>query len=75
MSNFVLVVPEGWTQLDLDVCIQAPGVTLLAIQTYIASLALDTLAIELINGGILPAGSIILEAQVFNGETFLVRLG
>lgn len=75
MSNFLLVAPEGWTQLDMAVCAQIPGVSNAAIENYVSSNALATLATELINGGVLPTDSVILEAQTFNGEVLLVKLG
>ena len=75
MSEFLLIVPEGWTQLDLDVCQVLPGVTLAALESYIRDQSLVALATELINGGVLPADSVINEAQIINGQIFLVRLG
>lgn len=75
MSDFLMIVPEGWTKLDIDACQVIPGVTLATIDSYINSQAFGVLANELINGGILPEGSVIIEAILFNGEIFLVRLG
>lgn len=75
MSDFILVIPQGWTRLDLEATTLIPGVSIPAIENWIASGYLTIMAQELINGGILPADTIILEAQIFNGEMLLVRLG
>jgi hypothetical protein len=75
MSDFLLVVPPDWTKVDLEAACLISGVSIPAIESWIGSRYFDIMATELINGGVLPEGSIILEAQIFNGETFLVRLG
>ncbi len=75
MSEFVMVIPPSWTRLDLEAACLIPGVSIPAIENWIASQYLEIMATELMNGGVLPVGSIILEAQIFNGEMLLVRLG
>ena len=74
MSEFILVAPPGWTQLDFPTCQLIVGFGTSAVIDWIATGNYVVMANELINGGVLPEGSIIEEAQLFNGETFMVKL-
>jgi hypothetical protein len=73
MSEFLLVIPEGWTQISMDAATQIPGVSAGGINSWIGSNYFDIMTSEL--SSLFPPGAVVLEAQVFNGETLLVRLG
>lgn len=71
MSDFVLVIPEGWIQIDLA------EVTLRTNATgeMVASMMPDTLAQMLVEVELLPPESAIAEFQVFDNSYFVLRLG
>lgn len=71
MSEFLFIVPAGWTQINTEYVYQLGPA---AVENYVAS-GLTYLEQELINAGALPEGSVIAEARLFNGETLVVRLG
>lgn len=71
MSDFVFVIPQGWTQIPVEYVYQIGPA---AIENYVAS-GLSYLEQELIAAGALPAGTTVSEARFFNGEVLVVRLG
>ena len=75
MSEFILIVPAGWTQIDLVAATLIPGFSIPAIKSWIETQNWLVMVQELASGGLLKETDIILEAQIFNDETFLVKLG
>lgn len=75
MSDFLLIVPEGWTSIDLDAATQVPGISISGIENWIANNQMEYITVSLVDGGIIAPEAIVLEAKLFNGTTFAVRLG
>ena len=72
MSDFLLVVPEGWTQLDWEYisnnisnmgASNVKGATTLDIETYLKE------------GGIIAPEASLIEFKLIDDTYFLVRLG
>jgi hypothetical protein len=72
MSDFLLVVPQGWIRINIEDATQIPGISAGAINSWVASGYFDILSTELVS--LLPAGAVVLEAQVFNTDILLLRL-
>ena len=73
MSSFLLVVPDDWTQLNLEEALAIPGSSLAVLKAYIQDNNFATLA-EVV-APMLPAGAVITAAQIINDEAFIVQLG
>lgn len=76
MSEFLLVIPEGWTQLDWQyITNNVPGMSGPEVAGHIA--AGNKLAIDdaLKAGGIIPQEAFLIDAKLIDDTYFLVRLG
>jgi hypothetical protein len=72
MSNFLFIIPEGWTQLDLGfISNNVAGLGLSDIRNGVVSDVEERLKIA----GVIPQESSLQEFKLFNDEVLLVRLG
>ena len=75
MSEFMLIAPEGWTQIDLMAFTSNTGLTIEALNDYEKTALyyeLNTLFIEL---GLMPEGKEVVGTKIVNGEYFFVLFG
>ena len=75
MSDFLLIAPEGWSQLDLNAVTQFGDLTVGNIETWIQQNLLYELNDRLHQFGIIDAALTVNEAKIIDGTYFLVRLG
>jgi hypothetical protein len=76
MSEFLLVVPEGWSQLDWQVITNSvPGMDYGGTMNMINSNNYADMNDKLKEAGIIPADYSIAEARLIDDTYFLVRLG
>jgi len=75
MAQFLLIVPEGWTQLDLATVSQCGDLTQGNIETWIQQNLLYELDNRLHEFNLIPADKTVNEAKIIDGTYFLVRLG
>ena len=75
MSQFLLIVPEGWTELDLNTVTQNGDLTVGNIETWIQQNLLYELNDRLHQFGIIDSALTVNEAKLIDGTYFLVRLG
>lgn len=67
MSDFLFVIPEGWTQIDLT------GQTSITYESA-ATMPLLSMTEALRELGLISAEQSVYAAQVFNNEVFVVQL-
>jgi len=72
MSEFLLVIPEGWTQLDWEYI--ANNVSGMGYQNVVNGAASDIEELLKTNG-IIPVESSLVEFKLIDDTYFLVRLG
>ncbi len=72
MSEFLLVIPEGWTQLDWAYI--ANNISGMGYQNVVNGVASDIEEILKANG-IIPVESSLVEFKLIDDTYFLVRLG
>ncbi len=76
MSDFLLVVPNGWTQLDWQfITNNVAGMDLNGALNMIHSNAYSDINDKLHEAGVIPAEQTVVEARVIDDTYFLVRLG
>lgn len=76
MSDFLLVVPEGWTQLDWEfIANNVPGMDDGGTRNMINNNAYGDMEAALKGAGVLPEAATVAEAKLIDGTYFLVRLG
>lgn len=75
MSDFLLVIPQGWVQLDWNVACSHPAINADAIDLWVQSSQQPYLAELLVEVGLLQPGQTILDAKLIDDEYFLVKLG
>ncbi len=75
MSEFLLIIPEGWTQLDWETAFNHPSMNVAAVEEWIQTSQLDYLTQLLIESGALPAGQLVTQARVIDNAYLLVKLG
>jgi hypothetical protein len=73
MSDFIFIIPEGWTQLNIDEVTSAIQMT--QIQDYLNTQSWLYLGDDLKNASLIPQEAYLHEAKMFNAEVFIVRLG
>lgn len=73
MVNFLLIIPDGWTPIDIAVMVEIPGLQLSNIKAWIADMSWATMAQSLSDAGLIAPDAIILEAMVFSDTNFLIR--
>jgi hypothetical protein len=74
MSNFLFIVPQGWTQLDWDTVTQSTWLTAHAVLNAANSGYLIDVENELKEKGHIPPLAILVEMKVFDDSYFVVRL-
>ena len=76
MSDFLLIVPAGWTQLDWSYLTNnLPSMEKSGVENAINSNQYADMEPELKAGGFIPQESTIVEAKLIDDTFFLVRLG
>lgn len=76
MSNLLLIVPSGWTQLDWQyITNNVPDMGKDSVENAINSGTASTLEPGLKEYGCIPQESVIVEAKLVDDTFFLVRLG
>lgn len=73
MSEFLFVIPTGWTQLDINEVTNA--IQMSQIQDYLNTQNWLYLGDDLKNAGLIAQEAYLHEAKMFNAEVFIVRLG
>lgn len=71
MSDFILIIPDGWIQMDLAEVTARTNAT----GEMITSMSPFVLAQMLVEVELLPPESTIAEFQVFDNTYFVLRLG
>lgn len=75
MSDFLLVIPEGWTQLNWETAFNHPLMSPPAVEEWIQSTQYDYLTQLLVESGSLTEGQTVVQAKLIDNAYFLVRLG
>jgi hypothetical protein len=75
MSEFLIVIPSGWTQLDWETVFNHPMINLSIAQEWIATRQFEYMTTLLIEAGALSEGQNVMEAKIIDGAYFLVQLG
>lgn len=74
MSEFLFIIPSGWTQLPIGIIDLIPsGIS--AVQGWVDQGNATELTNALRDAGQLPANQYIIEAKLFNGDMLVVRIG
>lgn len=75
MGDFLLIIPEGWTQLDWQyITNNIPSMDPATVLNAISSGMTFTLEEPLKTFGQIPAESTLVEAKLLDDNFFLVRL-
>ena len=75
MSNFLLIMPQGWVQLDLtEVVSQAPECQIGAIEGWILIEQFQILEDSLKAIGMIAAEASIAEVKILDNSFLLLRL-
>lgn len=75
MSDFLLVVPEGWVQIDLDyVCSQIPDLNMGNVDNWISTSQFNYIEIPLKQLRLIPEDKTVISAKRFE-DYFAVLLG
>lgn len=77
MSQFLFIIPDGWTKLDWATLTSMEGVNLShpAVTSYISGGDINGLSDQLKLAGAIPEDAYLNEAKLFNDEVLIVRLG
>ena len=76
MGQFLLVIPQGWTQLDWQhVTNNLPGMSAANVLDWINSNSLGYIEEPLKADGLIPADASIVEAKLIDDTYFMVKLG
>lgn len=76
MSQFLLIIAEGWTQLDWQfVTNQIAGMDQNTVLNAINSNMFSTFEEPFKAAGIIPQDSSVLDAKLIDDAYFMVRLG
>lgn len=73
MSDFLLIVPEGWVSIDLEY-LSFQGITADSITGLIQSLNLVSLLQCLTYYGLIEPNKTIIDAKIFNNEFCIVKV-
>ena len=71
MSDFLFIIPEGWTQLSKEATDFVGAST---VQTFADTGNMYDLTAKLQEGGFLLDKQYLIEAKLFNGEILVARL-
>lgn len=74
MSEFLLIVPEGWLEVDWVIAGANPDLSVTAVTEWCLTGQYGYLDTILKDMGLIPLESYLLEAKLL-GETLVVRLG
>lgn len=75
MSDFLLVIPEGWTSLDWQfVTNNLDGMSMANVNGWIGSGQLESIETPLKGAGLIPADASVVEAKLIDDAYFMVRL-
>lgn len=75
MSDFLLIVPPGWTQLDWEqITNNVPDMSAQNVREYINSGMLNYIEEPLKTAQIISPAMSLVEAKLIDDEFFLVRL-
>ena len=66
MSEFLFIIPGGWTQIDIT----ASGMSAETIQCS----SMQTITEMLRLAGLIGEQDIVVESRVFDGEVFIIKL-
>lgn len=76
MSEFLFVIPEGWIEVDWATASAAnPQLNPVNIEAWSAQGRLDYISDALVAQNMLQPGDVIIDAKLFNGEVFAIKLG
>jgi hypothetical protein len=76
MSQFLLVIPEGWTQLDWQhITNNVPNMSGPAVASMIQSGVLSDIEAGLKEAGIIPPKASLVDAKLIDDTYFMVKLG
>ncbi len=76
MGNFLLVIPEGWTQLDWqNVSTNVDGINSGSVPEWINANYYVDMEEKLKAAGFIPADKSLIEAKLIDDSYFMVRLG
>lgn len=75
MSEFLLVIPEGWTQLDWNAVSNLYGMDYTGVMNTISIGYYGDMDTGLKEAGLIPADVTVVEAKLIDNTYFLVRLG
>lgn len=74
MSDFLLIIPAGWTQLDWQF-VSNNGLSGTSVLNAIVSTNMSDIEAPLKDMGLIPLESSVLEAKLLDDTFFMVRLG
>lgn len=74
MSDFGLIIPEGWTTIDFNVMSTLPNeLSTTAINNFITGGMINYITEELIRINLIPADKVVVDAKLFDSY-FIVKL-
>lgn len=75
MSEFLLIVPPGWDQLDWGhVSTNVPGMDAENVKALISAGQFGSIGLMLGQAQLIPTGVVVAEAKLLDDSVFLVRL-
>ena len=76
MSEFLLIVPEGWIQMDWEALqAESPDITLGNVKAWIEANQLADLDGVLKGIGRIDPDATLVEAKLIDNQFFMIRLG
>lgn len=75
MSEFLLIIPNGWTQLDWVVCQQHQDLSQTSVLNWINANTLNYIEAPLKELQLIPAESTVVDAKLLDDSYFMVKLG
>lgn len=75
MSEFLLIIPNGWTQLDWVVCQQHQDLSQTSVLNWINANTLNYIEASLKELQLIPAESTVVDAKLLDDSYFMVKLG
>lgn len=75
MSNFIVVVPEGWEALDYDRIQNVLNVSMASLKDWINSNYFGDVEPVLKDDGMIPMDKTIIEMKIIDDSQLWVRLG
>jgi hypothetical protein len=75
MSEFLVVVPQGWTQFSWDEAFSHPLMNPDAVAMWAQSGQLPYMSELLIEAGLLQPGQVVMDVKMIDNTYFFVLLG